>query len=263
MVDILKAITDELPKVIKDASFEGANIVLYTENAEFFKTGEAEIKELVNKFKKRIELRADQKVLTDEAKTKSFIEKAVPNDAEITNIIFDVQRSIVIIEAKKPGMVIGKNGSILREIKQETLWVPQVQRSASIPSKITNNIREVLYANNNYRRKFLNSIGKKIYRDWSDEKRDEWIRITMLGAGRQVGRSCILLQTPMSKILLDCGVDVASKGKDQFPYLEAPEFDINSIDAIILTHAHLDHCGLIPYLYKMGYKGQVYMTRPS
>ena len=40
MVDILKAITDELPKVINDASFEGANIVLYTDNAEFFKTGE-------------------------------------------------------------------------------------------------------------------------------------------------------------------------------------------------------------------------------
>lgn len=263
MVDILKAIIDELPKVINDASFEGANIVLYTENAEFFRTGEPEIKELVNKFKKRIELRADQKVLTDEAKTKQFIEKTVPKDAEVTNIIFDVQRSIVVIEAKKPGLVIGKNGSILREIKQETLWIPQVQRSASIQSKITDNIREVLYANNNYRRKFLNSIGKKIYKDWSDEKRDEWIRITMLGAGRQVGRSCILLQTPMSKILLDCGIDVASKGKDQFPYLEIPEFDINTVDAIILTHAHLDHCGLIPYLYKMGYKGPVYMSHPT
>jgi len=263
MVDILKAITDELPKVINDASFEGANIVLYTENAEFFKTGEAEIKELVNKFKKRIELRADQKILENEEKTKTFIEKTIPNEAEVTNIIFDVQRSIVIIEAKKPGLVIGKGGSILKDIKNETLWIPQVQRSASIPSKITDNIREVLYANNNYRRKFLNSIGKKIYKDWSDEKKENWIRITFLGSGRQVGRSCILLQTPFSKILLDCGIDVASKGKEQFPYLEAPEFDINSIDAIILTHAHLDHCGLVPYLYKMNYKGPIYMTPPT
>ena len=57
MSDILKDITDELPKVITDACFEGANIVLYTENAAFFREGTAQIRELVNKYKKRIELR--------------------------------------------------------------------------------------------------------------------------------------------------------------------------------------------------------------
>ncbi|PJA90180.1 MAG: beta-CASP ribonuclease aCPSF1, partial [Candidatus Levybacteria bacterium CG_4_9_14_3_um_filter_36_7] len=100
------------------------------------------------------------------------------------------------------GLVIGKQGSVLQEVKEKTLWSPQVQRSSIIPSKITENIRSVLYANNSYRRKFLDNIGKKIYKDWSSEKKDEWIRLTMLGSGRQVGRSCILLQTPNSKILL-------------------------------------------------------------
>src|SRR3989344_5567561 len=169
-MDILKEITDALPKVITDAEFEAANIVLYTDNADFFRTGE---------------------------------------------------------------------------------------------SKITENIRSVLYANNSYRRKFLDNIGKKIYKDWSSEKKDEWIRLTMLGSGRQVGRSCILLQTPNSKILLDCGVDVAGHGKDKFPFFDVAEFDISTIDAIVLSHAHLDHCALIPYLYKMGFKGPVYMTPPT
>jgi uncharacterized protein len=262
-MDILKEITDSLPKVIIDAGFEAANIVLYTDNAEFFRSGEPEIKELVNRFKKRIELRADQKTLEKEEKTEEIIKQIVPEEAEVTNIIFDPQRSVVVVEAKKPGLVIGKQGSVLQEIKQKTLWSPQVQRSSSIPSKITDNIRSVLYANNNYRRKFLNDIGKKIYKDWTSDKKDEWVRLTMLGSGRQVGRSCILLQTPNSKILLDCGVDVAAHGKDKFPFFDVGEFDLSSIDAIILSHAHLDHCALIPYLYKMGFSGPVYMTPPS
>ena len=102
MSDILKEITDSLPKVISESCFEGANIVLYTDNADFFISGEAQIKDLVNTFKKRIELRADKKILEPEDKVKLFIENTVPSDAEITNIIFDVQRSIVVVEAKKP-----------------------------------------------------------------------------------------------------------------------------------------------------------------
>lgn len=262
-MDILKQITDQLHENITDATFEGANIVLYTDNAKFFKEGETKIKEVVDQIKKRVELRADQKILMEQEKTEQEIKRIVPPEAEITELIFDVQRSIVIIEAKKPGMVIGKQGSILDEIRRTTMWNPQVQRSPAIKSKITENIREVLYANNNYRRKFLNSIGQKIYKEWNPEKVDEWVRITFLGGARQVGRTCFLLQTPISKVLLDCGIDVASQGVDKFPYMNLPEFDLNQLDAIIISHAHLDHVGLLPYLYKMGYKGPVYMTPPS
>jgi len=263
MTDILKHITDKLHSSITEANFEGANIVLYTDNENFFIEGENKIKELVDEIKKRIELRADQKILHDQEKVKEEITKIVSPEAEITNIIFDFHRSIVIIEAKKPGMVIGKQGSILDEIKKATLWTPQVRRSPAIKSQITENIREVLYANNNYRRKFLNGIGEKIYKGWNPEKVEEWIRLTMLGSAREVGRSCMLLQTPNSKVLLDCGINVAGHGKDKFPYFDIPEFNIQQLDAVILSHAHLDHVGLLPYLYKMGYKGPVYMTHPT
>jgi len=263
MTDILKNIQSELPKCISSANFEGANIVLYTDDRAFFQEGESKIKEVVNRIKKRIELRADERILTSKEEAEKEIREIIPKEAELTNIIFDVQRSIVIIEAKKPGMVIGKAGSVLQEVKQRTFWIPQVQRSPAIPSKITENIREVLYENNNYRKKFLNSIGKKIYREWNPEKIEEWVRLTFLGGARQVGRSCLLLHTPVSKILLDCGINVASLDKDRFPYLDVPEFDIGEIDAIILSHAHLDHSGLVPYLFKMGYRGPVYMTLPT
>lgn len=265
MTDILKSITDDLPKVIGDATFEGANIVLYTDSKEFFKTGETKIKSIVDKIKKRIELRADKSILASEDETEKTIRGIVPEEAEITNIIFDIQRSSVVIEAKKPGLVIGKQGSILNDVKKSTMWCPSVQRSPAIPSKITEKIRSVLYANNTYRRKFLNDIGKKIYNEWNPEKMDMWVRITTLGGGRQVGRSCFLLHTPNSKVLLDCGINPGvSEGPEKFPYLNVSEIgDLATIDAIILSHAHLDHSGLVPYLYKMGYRGPIYMTAPT
>ena len=102
MADILKAIKEELVGIkITDAAFEGANIVLYTADKEFFKEGENKIKEIVSKLKKRIELRADQSILFSEAETEKTIRALVPEEAEIASIIFDVQRSYLIIEAKK------------------------------------------------------------------------------------------------------------------------------------------------------------------
>lgn len=263
MADILKDIQKELPKGISSANFEGANIVFYTEDMDFFIDNKGLIKELVGKFKKRIELRADGTLLKTEAETEKIIRQTVPIDAELTNILFDPQRSIVVIEAKRPGLVIGKDGVILKEIKDKSFWNPQIQRSPAIESKITENIRAVLYQNNNTRKKFLNSVGKKIYKEWNPEKTEDWIRITMLGGGRQVGRSCILLQTPNTKILIDCGMNPAVKGRERFPYLDVSEFKLNEIDAIILSHAHLDHSALVPYLFKMGYRGPVYMTAPT
>ena len=131
MADILKTIKEELSNgKVSDATFEGANIVLYTTDKEFFKTGEDKIKEIVSKLKKRIELRADESILAKEEETEKTIRALVPAEAEITNIIFDVQRSTLIIEAKKPGLVIGKQGSILFDIKK--WWVTIVFSNSAL-----------------------------------------------------------------------------------------------------------------------------------
>src|SRR3990167_3211813 len=208
MSEILKAIKSELPSgIVSEAIFEGANIVLYTADKEFFKESDEKIREVVRKVKKRIELRADTSLLAPQEETEKTIRAIVPEEAEIEKVIFDTHRSIAIVEAKRPGIVIGKQGSILKEIRNSTMWTIQTQRSPAIHSKITEKIRDVLYANNNYRKKFLNEIGKKIYENWNPEKMDIWVRLTYLGSGRQVGRSCLLLQTPKSKIIFDCGIN--------------------------------------------------------
>lgn len=264
MVNILKEVLKDVPESadISDSGFEGANIVLYTKNKEFFLNNNGTLKDIVEKIKKRIELRPDPSIILDEEKAEEIIRKEIPTEAGEIEINFDHQRSVVVIEAEKPGIAIGKGGEILRLIKEKTFWVPVVKRKPAIRSIIIEKIRKVLFENDDYRKKFLDKVGHRIYDGWIREKKDEWVRLSFLGAARQVGRSCFLLQTPESRILLDCGVDV-SNDKEPFPYLDAPEFDIEELDAIILSHPHTDHAALIPYLYKMGYKGPVYCTEPT
>ena len=265
MADILEEVLQHLPQSAKiaDSCFEGANIILYTKNKEFFLNQSNIIREIVSAIKKRVELRPDPSIVMKLEEAETVITKIIPEEAKVGNLIFDVQRSIVIIEAEKPGVAIGKKGDVLKEIKRQTLWVPSVKRTPSLRSKIIENIRSVLYQNNDYRKKFLHKVGQRIYGGWTKEKRSEWIKLTFLGGGRQVGRSCLYLQTPESKILLDCGINAAASGAKAFPHVDAPDFQLDAIDAIVLTHAHLDHGGFIPYLYKVGYTGPVYCTAPT
>ena len=155
MADILQEILKYIPESanVSDTLFEGANIVVYTKNKEFFFNSNGIIKKIVDDIKKRVEIRPDPSICLDPEKAKEIIENIIPKDAGIVNIIFDNQRSRVIIEAEKPGLVIGKQGELLKEIKKQTLWVPYIQRTPAIRSKLIENIRYVLYENSDFRRK--------------------------------------------------------------------------------------------------------------
>ncbi|MEK6862510.1 MAG: beta-CASP ribonuclease aCPSF1 [Nanoarchaeota archaeon] len=260
--EILKSIPDA-DKNISDSGFEGANIILYTKNKDFFLNQNNTIRDIVNQIKKRIELRPDPSICMEVEKAEELVRKIIPEDAKIGDIKFDPSRSIVVIEAEKPGVAIGKQGEVLKEVKKQILWVPNITRTPPLKSKIIDNIRAVLFQESDYRRKFLNKVGHRVYDGWKREKKSDWIRLTMLGGGRQVGRSCIFLQTPESRILLDCGINIAVQDHNAYPYLDSPEFKIDELDAVVLSHAHLDHSGCLPFLYKMGYRGPVYCTSPT
>jgi hypothetical protein len=63
---------------------------------------------------------------------------------------------------------------------------------------------------------------------------------------------------------LDCGINPgSSRPFEAFPRFDSPNFEIDSLDAIVISHAHLDHCGLVPFLYKYGYDGPVYCSAPT
>ncbi len=264
MANILKEIQKVLPRgKIEDATFEGANIVLYTKDREYFLDNKGTIRDAVRQFKKRIEVRPDPSMCMEKEKAEIEIRKIVPKEAGVQEFIFDPPRSQVIIHADKPGLVIGKQGELLREMKAKTLWVPLIKRMPPLRSKLIESIRSVLYENADYRKKFLDKVGHRVYDGWLREKKHEWIRLSFLGAARQVGRTCFLLQTPESRIIIDCGIDPSESGSEEYPFLDAPEFNISEIDAVVVTHSHLDHSGVVPYLFKYGYRGPVYCTYPT
>ncbi|WP_394338966.1 beta-CASP ribonuclease aCPSF1 [Methanosphaera cuniculi] len=262
--EITEKITERLPEKVKLAKveFEGPEVVIYTKNPEIIKDNGNIIRELAKDTRKRIIIRSDKSVLTPPTETIEKIEEIVPSDAEITDISFDDVTCEVIIESKKPGLVIGKYGTTSREIVKQTGWAPKILRTPPINSETIRKIRLSLRKNSKERKKFLQKLGKRIHREALFD--NDWVRLTSLGGFREVGRSCLFLQTPNSKVLLDCGVNVAGvDDKTAFPFLNVPEFNLNDLDAVILTHAHLDHSGFIPYLYHYGYEGPVYCTTPT
>ena len=86
-----------------------------------------------------------------------------------------------------------------------------------------------------------------------DSENDE-LNITPLGAGQEVGRSCIMMEFKGKKIMLDCGIHPGLSGMDALPFIDMIEVD--DIDLLLISHFHLDHCGALPwFLTKTTFKG--------
>jgi hypothetical protein len=131
-----------------------------------------------------------------------------------------------------------------------------------MPSSTIKGIRSSMVKEAQSRKKFLTNLGKKICSPLSSKS--EWVKVTALGGFYEVGRSCALLQTPHSNILVDCGINPETfEPSKAYPYLNAMNLELDKIDAVVLTHAHMDHCGFIPYLYAYGFDGPVYCTTPT
>jgi hypothetical protein len=248
---------------ITSIDFEGPLVVVYTRDLDAFASNNDIIRQLAQGMRRRVAIRPDPEMLADPESVEKRIREIIPAEAEITDIYFEHDTGEVTIEALSPGLVIGRQGSILNEIKKEVGWAPKVARAPPIPSKTVSEIRNYLRHVHDDRREFLKKVGRKLYRQRAEG--DSWLRMTALGGFREVGRSCSLLSTRESKILIDCGALPGAGGSGQdTPYFAAPELQpLDSIDAIVITHSHLDHCGLVPVLFKYGYTGPIYCTPPT
>ncbi|MCD6512788.1 MAG: beta-CASP ribonuclease aCPSF1 [Thermoplasmata archaeon] len=265
--DVLREIRSEINATIpsdiriSDIEFEGAELVIYTKDPDKFAEQSELVRHLAKKLQKRITVRPDPSVLEDIETAEKKIREIIPEEANITNIYFEPDVGEVIIEAEKPGVAIGKKGSLLNEIKKEIGWAPKIIRAPPMPSKTVQDIRKYLRMVSDERIEFLRRLGRRLHRGVSEG--EKWVRMTALGGYREVGRSCTLLSTQDSKVLIDCGIAVSSSSNGS-PYLNAPEvLPLESIDAVVVTHAHLDHSGLVPLLFKYGYDGPIYTTYPT
>eukprot|EP00842_Homolaphlyctis_polyrhiza_P005194 jgi/Hompol1/5676/HPOL_004648-RA len=88
------------------------------------------------------------------------------------------------------------------------------------------------------------------------------LKLTPLGAGNEVGRSCILLEYKGKTIMLDCGLHPAYSGLSALPFFD--NIDPSTVDLVLITHFHVDHAAGLPYfMTKTNFAGRVFMTHPT
>ena len=263
-IEISQYILEKVPREaeVTRIEYEGPMLAVYTKKPEVLVDQSSIVAEIVGVIRKRIVVRPDPSVRLPETEAEKIARDLISSEAEITDINFDPSLGEIIIETKKPGLVIGRNGTILQEIIKKTKWRPRVLRSPPIRSKIVTHMRHYLHSESKERERILRTVGERIFRPKVYDVGD--VRMTVLGGAQEVGRSAFLIKTRESSVLLDCGINPGSQRPfEAFPRFDSPEFQIDQLDAVVITHAHLDHCGLAPFLYKYGYDGPLYCSAPT
>lgn len=255
--EVMRLAPDNLE--ISSIEFEGPMVVIYTKEYDRVSGDNKAAKLLAQNLHKRVDIRPDPSVLGDPAVVEEKLRSMIPEEAKIFDIFFNDDTGEAVVEAIYPEVVKGTEGSLISSLKQETGWNVKVMRTPPIPSKTISNVRGYLRMYKNERHEMLRRTARRLARPQIGN--EQWVRVTTMGGFRQVGRSASLLTTRESKILIDCGLD---PGSDDTPYFAIPEAQpLSDIDAVVITHAHLDHCGTLPALFKYGYDGPVYCTPPT
>jgi uncharacterized protein len=297
---ILKSIPSD--SQITLVRFEGPNIALYTKNPKFALTELTYFLSSLSKtLKKRFIIRTDPSIRLPEDQTRQAVAKLLPKGVEVSAIFCDDATGEVVLEVSKPEAI---DPNMLVQIAQLTGWIAHTRRSPHIPSSSINILHSTLKSSAKERTEFLQKLGKRVFRgslvvssingngsmynhhhrqhlkktmttttimtepgsakpqSWSTSR--EEVMLFCLGGVKQVGRSCFIVVTPESKVMLDCGINPGEmSGLNAYPRLDWFNFDLDDLDAIVISHAHIDHQGFLPTLFKYGYRGPVYCTEPT
>lgn len=261
MAIILQSIPKEA-KVTK-IEYEGPRIALYTNSPRYLMENNETISNLVNIIKKRIVVRTDESIRKSEEDARKILAECIPKEANFQGAFFDTATGEVSIEAKRPWLLQRDAKEFNHaEITEKIGWKLRIRKATTIPSRTIQTINANLKLTAVERSKQFKQIGDEIFRPRLAQKSE--VSLITLGGFSQVGRSCMLLSTPESKILLDCGINPGAKHPmDSFPRLDFLDITLDELDAIVIGHAHLDHTGFLPALCKFGYKGPIYCTEPT
>ena len=281
--EVAKTILQSIPpdSQITNVRFEGPAIALYTKNPKFALTELTYyLSSLSKTLKKRFVIRTDTSVRIAEDATRHAVAKLLPKDVQVSAVFCDDATGEVVLEVSRPEAI---DPAMVVQIAQSTGWIAHTRRSPHIPSTSINTIHSTLKSSARERSDFLQKLGTRLFRSplvvgngynrieepsppspqgWSTNK--EEVMLFCLGGVKQVGRSCFIVVTPESKIMLDCGINPGEpSGLDAYPRLDWLNFNFDDLDAVVIGHAHIDHQGFLPALFKFGYRGPVYCTEPT
>ena len=261
MVTILKSIPKEAN--VTRIDYEGPRIALYTKTPKFLMENNTLIASLVNEIKKRIVVRTDESIRKNVDDAKKILSENVPKEASLQGVFFDTTTGEVSIEVKRPWLCQRNVEEFNHaEMAEKTGWKIRVRKSTTKPSNTIQSINYQLKISAAERAKHLKQVGEQIFRPRLVQKSE--VSLLTLGGFGQVGRSCMLMTTPDSKILIDCGVNPGAHNPNEaFPRLDWANITLDELDAVVIGHAHFDHTGFLPVLLKYGYKGPIYCTEPT
>ena len=259
MVRILNTLPSE--SGLTRIEYEGPRIALFTTNPAYFILNSNVVSNMVNIVKKRIIIRTDESIRKSEAECADALRAAVPSNFRITKLLFDPaigEVTALVEDLIREYSISDQDNAILSE---KTGWRFLIRRSPR-DTELLEQINSILARRANERVRFYKEVGEKIFRPRLNKRTE--VSLVLLGGFNEIGRSCILVTTNESNVLLDCGIN--SFANDILTF--APRFDvtgvnIDDIDCVVLSHAHLDHVGFLPMLFKHGYKGPVYCSEPT
>jgi len=263
--NIMATILQSIPKDanVTKIDYEGPRIALYTTSPRYLMEHNEIISNLVNVIKKRIVVRTDESIRKLEEDARKILTQCIPKEADLQGTFFDTATGEVSIEVKRPWL-LQKNAQDFShaEVTEQTGWKLRVRKATTNPSSTIQAINYNLKVSSAERGRQLKQVGEKIFRPRLAQKSE--VSLLTLGGFGQVGRSCMLLTTLDSKILIDCGINPGAKSPmDSFPRLDWANITLDELDAVVIGHAHLDHTGFLPVLCKYGYKGPIYCTEPT
>jgi len=262
--NIMAAILQNLPSEaeLTKIEYEGPRIALYSKNPGYLLRNAQVVSNMVNSIKKRIVIRIDESLRRPEHEVMDLFEKTISKEIGLANIFFDSALGEALIFTNRPYLVSKAEDDLVSiDLAQRTGWKVEIRRAPHMISTIED-INRILRDTVTQRVRFYKEVGEKIFRVKLDEKVEA--SLITLGGFDEVGRSSILLSTHESKILLDCGINTSSNDSTKsFPRFDITGFDLNELDAIVLSHAHLDHTGFLPALFKFGFTGPVYCSEPT
>ena len=262
--NIMAAILQNLPgeAELTKIEYEGPRIALYSKNPGYLLRNAQVVSNMVNSIKKRIVIRIDESLRRPEHEVMDLFEKTISKEIGLANIFFDSALGEALIFTNRPYLVSKAEDDLVSiDLAQKTGWKVEIRRAPHMISTIED-INRILRDTVTQRVRFYKEVGEKIFRVKLDEKVEA--SLITLGGFDEVGRSSILLSTHESKILLDCGINTSSNDSTKsFPRFDITGFDLNELDAIVLSHAHLDHTGFLPALFKFGFTGPVYCSEPT
>ncbi|MEM0325846.1 MAG: beta-CASP ribonuclease aCPSF1 [Desulfurococcaceae archaeon] len=262
-MSLIKSILEEIPPELgyPNIEFEGPYIVIYVSNREALVKYPQLAQHIAKKVRKKIIIKVQKEARLPAEMAKIKIAELLPKDVGLDHnyMYFDEHAGEVWLKVEKPGLLISRN--LLINVLAETGWRIVPLRRTRSESKIINDVLNIVLKQSEYRAEFMKNLGERIHRDVIFK--NNYVRITALGGYREVGRSATLVETRESKVLLDFGVNVGALENPSKAYPLIDMIRVDELDAVIVTHAHLDHVGLVPLLYKYGYRGPVYVTKPT